>query len=135
MSGKLIIHVKNDSAGGRAVEMAQALMRRWHERGYGVAPVPADGHEDHPYGEPCWHCSDVRLEGTMSFPNTEGGYFEAEKSADGWAGDNGAYAAVVEDHDTGQLLVMDGHQAEAWQDSDEINADIIYRADHRPVKP
>jgi hypothetical protein len=78
----------------------------------------------------------IRLEGIEMFEGTAGGYAEAERFADEWAGDNCAYAAVVEDHDMNdRLAVMDGLTAEAWQASDEINADIIYRADHRPVRP
>jgi hypothetical protein len=52
----LVIHVRNDSADGRAVERAQAEMRRWHDRGYSVASVPEDG-RDHPYSQVCVACS------------------------------------------------------------------------------
>jgi hypothetical protein len=51
-----VVHVRNDSANGRAVERAQAEMRRWHDAGYAVAPVPGDG-TGHPYGQVCPICT------------------------------------------------------------------------------
>lgn len=51
-----VIHVRNDSADGKAVTRAQAAMRRWHERGYRVCPVPADG-RNHPYERVCTGCT------------------------------------------------------------------------------
>lgn len=51
-----IIHVRNDSTGGRAVQRAQAQMKRWRERGASVTPVRADD-LDHPYGRVCPVCS------------------------------------------------------------------------------
>jgi hypothetical protein len=50
-----VVHVRNDSANGRAVERAQAAMVRWHERGYSVGPRPGDG-QGHPYDTPCLVC-------------------------------------------------------------------------------
>ena len=59
MPDKLTVHIRNDSADGRAVEIAQARMRRWHEAGYAVAPIPGGGPswQDHPQGLPCPICS------------------------------------------------------------------------------
>jgi hypothetical protein len=68
MPDKQIIHIRNDSADGKAVAIAQARMRRWHEAGYAVAPVPvtweAAGYPpsreefpEHPQGLPCPVCS------------------------------------------------------------------------------
>lgn len=51
-----VIHVRNDSADGQAVTRAQAAMKRWHERGYSVCPVPADG-RNHPYERACTACT------------------------------------------------------------------------------
>jgi hypothetical protein len=56
LSRLMVVHVDNSSADGQAVERAQAEMRRLHEAGWSVAPVPADGQE-HPYGEPCPVCT------------------------------------------------------------------------------
>lgn len=50
------VHVRNDSADGKAVERAQAQMSLWASRGWGVSPVPVDGRE-HPTGKPCPVCS------------------------------------------------------------------------------
>jgi len=52
---KPVVHVDNGSANGRFVEAAQTEMRRWHEAGYAVAPMPEDG-RDHRYGI-CPACS------------------------------------------------------------------------------
>jgi hypothetical protein len=51
-----MVHVTNDSANGRKVELAQAHMRDWHERGFKVGPAPADAQE-HPYDRLCPACS------------------------------------------------------------------------------
>jgi hypothetical protein len=50
------VHVTNDSANGHKVEIAQAAMRDWHERGYKVGPAPADAQE-HPHDRLCPACS------------------------------------------------------------------------------
>jgi hypothetical protein len=124
MSGRLVIHVADG---------AEAAPGWLLQHGYGVTPVPDDG-AGHPRGEPCWHCSDVKLEGMRWYDSTPGGYAEAEKMADQWAGDTGGFASVVEDGDLGRLIVMDGEEAEHYaQAADDIA--VIYRADHRPVKP
>lgn len=44
-----VVHVLNDRADGRAVTRAQNAMRRLHERGYAVCPVPADGRQHRVY--------------------------------------------------------------------------------------
>jgi hypothetical protein len=51
-----VVHVRNDSADGKAVERAQAEMVNWHYRDYRTAPVPADD-QAHPYSQPCWACA------------------------------------------------------------------------------
>jgi hypothetical protein len=79
MPAKQVIHVRNDSANGRAVERAQAAMRRWHDAGYAVCPVPADG-RDHPYGTPCPACSPAP-EGGGTAPDEYGGHEFAYESA------------------------------------------------------
>lgn len=53
---KSVIHVRNDSADGAAVTRAQVAMKRWHDRGYSVCPVPADG-RNHPYDRVCGWCT------------------------------------------------------------------------------
>lgn len=50
------VHVRNDSADGTRVAVAQAAMRVWFDAGYDVAPVPADG-KDHLIGQACPACS------------------------------------------------------------------------------
>ena len=57
-----VIHVDNSSADGAAVDRAQQEMREWKDRGFAVAPVPADGHE-HPYGQTCRVCTDKARQG------------------------------------------------------------------------
>jgi hypothetical protein len=56
LASLLVVHVDNSSTDGRAVERAQAEMRRLNDAGWAVAPVPADDQE-HPYGEPCPVCT------------------------------------------------------------------------------
>lgn len=65
------VHVRNDSAGGREVERAQAEMRDFHKRGFRVAPVPGSGDDLHPYGALCGPCSvlPVRLPDTRTSIN------------------------------------------------------------------
>lgn len=54
--GRRIVHVDNRSTNGRAVDLAQKKMKRFHDRGYAVAPVPEDGFT-HPYDQPCPVCT------------------------------------------------------------------------------
>jgi hypothetical protein len=42
---------------GRELERVERQQRAWTARGYGVAPVPADGRE-HPEDQPCPACSE-----------------------------------------------------------------------------
>lgn len=53
---KGVVHVRNDSAEGHKVEIAQNKMRAWHDRGYSVGPMPADGRQ-HVYDKPCPVCA------------------------------------------------------------------------------
>jgi len=55
-AGKPVIHVRNDSANGRKVELAQRKMADYNTRGYSVCSVPADGRE-HPYDRVCPVCT------------------------------------------------------------------------------
>lgn len=82
----------------------------------------------------------MRLEGQATYPNTEQGYYDAERFADGWAGDNCGYAVVVEDYENDKIHVMDeadvqGFLAESLVDAGRFKVgcmpQIIYRADHR----
>lgn len=66
-----------------------------------------------------------RLEGEREFTN----WVEAEKFCDGWAGDNRAHAALVEDFEDNVLIVMDIKDAQAY--CEEHDASIQYDADYR----
>jgi len=71
----------------------------------------------------------MKLTGQKSFPDTEHGYYDAERFADGWAGDNSGYAVVIEDYENQRIHVMDHSEAEGFMA--EWDSQVIYRADHR----
>lgn len=73
----------------------------------------------------------TKLEGMRTFGNSEAQYFEAERFADQWAGDNEGYAVVIEDYENDQIHVMDHSLAEGFMA--EWDSRVIYRADHRPA--
>lgn len=89
--------------------------------------------------EDCDHCKvapdPVKLTGERTFPDTVGGYADAESFADLWAGDNEAYAVVVQDHGRGVLVVMDGEAQDDYIYDSLGEAEVIYDADHRPIDP
>ena len=71
----------------------------------------------------------MKLIGQKTYPNTEAGYRNAEKFADEWSGDNGAYAAVVEDNENDKLHVMDRSEVDGFLA--EWDGQAIYFAAHR----
>lgn len=71
----------------------------------------------------------MKLQGVVTYPNSEQDFYDAERFADQWAGDNCGYAVVVEDYENDQIHVMDQEDAEGFMS--EWDSRVIYRADHR----
>lgn len=82
----------------------------------------------------------MKLIGQQTFPNTDQGYYDAEKFATQWAGDNSGYAVVVEDYENDKLHVMDESEAEGFLAESLVDAgrtkvggmpQVIFHADYR----